>query len=87
MRDVEFDQLTDELIDAKASIADLESRLFAARDDYAGLEISWHQLRDEYSELARALGVPGDGFWGDPLVSHADVMARANELSNFARAA
>jgi hypothetical protein len=57
------------------------------RDDYKELEISWHQLKDQYSELARALGMPGDPFWGDPLDSHAVVLARAKELSSFARSA
>jgi hypothetical protein len=49
------------------------------RDEYKSLEVSWHQLKDQYSELARALGFDGDSFWGDPLVSHNDVLARARE--------
>ncbi len=47
------------------------------RDEYKELEISWHQLKDEYSELARALGAPGDPFWGDPLDAHPAILARA----------
>lgn len=57
------------------------------RDEYKALEISWHQLKDQYSELARALGMPGDPFWGDPLDSHAVVLDRAEELASFARTA
>lgn len=47
------------------------------RDQYKSLEIGWHQLKDDYSELARTLGMAGDPFWGDPLDKHAAVLARA----------
>lgn len=57
------------------------------RDEYKSLEISWHQLKDQYSQLARAIGMPCDPFWGDPLDSHHVILARAKELASFARTA
>lgn len=87
MKQAEIDQLTDELIDAKASVTDLEHKLFGLRDDLSASELAWMQLKDDYSALARAIGMQGDTFWGDPLASHADVLARAKELASFARVA
>lgn len=51
------------------------------RDELKGLEAMYMSLKDDYSELARALGFEGASFWGDPLVSHAEVLARAKTLS------
>lgn len=47
------------------------------RDDYKSLEQSYMLLRDQYSDIARALGFPGVGPWDDPIVEHADIIARA----------
>jgi hypothetical protein len=55
------------------------------RDKYKSLEISWHQLKDQYSEIARAVGMPSDPFWGDPLGSHADVLARVQQLVAYTK--
>lgn len=56
-------------------------------DEYKSLEQSWMVLKDQYSEIAIALGFKGDSFWGDPLVSHTDILERARELASFARCA
>lgn len=87
MSESEINTLTDELIDAKAELTELEGKYFALHDDVRSWELSWMQLKEEYSELARAIGMPSDSFYGDPLVEHTDVMARAKELAGFARAA
>ena len=39
-------------------------------------------LKDEYSELTRALGFKGDTFWGDTFVPHAEIVAKVKELMN-----
>ena len=49
-------------------------------DTIKGLELDWLMLKDQYSEVARALGFGGDSFYGDPLVSHEEVVARAKQL-------
>lgn len=85
MTQADIDKLTDELIDARAELDQLQGMFDSLRDEAQSSELSWMQLRDEYSEVARALGVPSDSFWGDPLVSHSDILARAKELASFAR--
>lgn len=50
-------------------------------DEYKSLEQAWMVLKDDYSEVARALGFPGCGWWDDPLASHKEIVARAKELS------
>lgn len=87
MTQQDSEKLIDELIDAKAELSHLQGLYDSLRDDARSWELSWMQLKDEYSQLARALGVPGDTFWGDPLVAHADVLARAKELASFAMVA
>ncbi len=47
-------------------------------------EIAWMQLKDQYSELAKAAGFSGDNFWGDPLVSHEEIVTRIKELAEKA---
>ena len=46
-------------------------------NEVKSLEVAWMSLKDDYSELARALGAPGDAWFGDPLEGHAQVLARA----------
>jgi len=54
------------------------------RDELKGLEAMYMSLKDDYSELARALGFEGNSFWGDPLVSHKEVLAKAKALRSKA---
>ncbi len=42
-------------------------------------EDDWLILKDQYSELARALGFEGDAWFGDPLASHGEILIRAEE--------
>ena len=51
------------------------------RDRYKSAEQAWMALRDQYSELARALGFVGDTYFGDPLVSHEEILERATKLA------
>lgn len=97
MTQLEIDKLTDELIDARASIVDLESKLFALRDDMLGVEldlVSAKADRDHYQyrsimhlrryyEVASALGFNPERDH----VAHAVVLPRAKELAMFARVA
>lgn len=52
----------------------------ALRQEFKALEQSFMVLKDQYSELAQAIGVEADAFWGDPLEDHAGVMAKAKLL-------
>jgi hypothetical protein len=45
--------------------------------EVAARESAWLSLKDQYSELARAVGCKGDAWFGDPLESHAEVVAKA----------
>lgn len=54
------------------------SEEYVARLEYKAMEHAYMGLQDQYSELARALGVEGDDFWDDPLVDHRDVLGRAH---------
>lgn len=56
-------------------------------DKYSFMEGQFMQMLDKYADLARALGFPGDGFYGDPLAPHAEIIARVVELASFARVA
>jgi hypothetical protein len=40
-------------------------------------------MQDRYAELARALGSPGGGFWGDPSETHAEILRRAEHLAEL----
>lgn len=50
------------------------------KEEYKALEQAWMSLKDDYAELARALGVKGDAWFGDPLKSHKEVIAVAKSL-------
>jgi hypothetical protein len=50
-------------------------------DEDKSLEQSWMVLKDQYSELARAIGFEGDSWFGDPLAEHDEVLKRANEFA------
>lgn len=56
------------------------------RDQYKSMEQSWMVLRDQYSEIARALGFEGDSWFGDPLASHAEILERAEAAAATWRA-
>ncbi len=43
-------------------------------------EQAWMVLKDQYAQLARAAGSPSDSWFGDPLESHEEVLARIKEL-------
>lgn len=47
------------------------------------MEQSFMVLKDQYAEVARALGFPGDAWFNDPLASHAEVVARAAEVAEL----
>lgn len=50
------------------------------RDEYKAIEQSFMVLKDQYSEVARALGFKGASFWGDPRESHEEIVATAENL-------
>lgn len=47
------------------------------RDKIKQLEQEWMALKDQYSEIARALGFEGDPFFGDPYEDHEVILRRA----------
>ena len=49
-------------------------------DRYECLKQDWMLLLDEYSEVAKALGFKGNGFFDDVIEPHEVIVARANEL-------
>jgi hypothetical protein len=51
------------------------------RDRFKDLEQSYMAIKDQYAEIACALGFEGDAWFGDPLASHKEIVARAKELS------
>ena len=53
------------------------------RSEFKAMEQSWMVLKDQYSEIARALGFAGDAWFDDPLASHDQIVSRA---SRYARA-
>ena len=52
------------------------------RDEYKAIEQAFMCLKDDYCELARALGFKGDPFWGDTFVPHAEILAKVKELTD-----
>lgn len=64
----------------------------SSSDEIRGLEQQWMLLKDEYAELARAVGANGDAWFNDPLESHQDIVKmalniRLAERQNLARKA
>jgi len=53
------------------------------RDQYKSMEQSFMVLKDQYSEVARAMGFPGDAWFNDPLASHEEIVARAAEVAEL----
>jgi len=49
-------------------------------DKYKDAEQQWMVLKDQYSEVARALGFDGDAWFGDPLARHEEIVERAARL-------
>ena len=47
---------------------------FELRQQLKAMEQQWMSLKDDYAELARAIGVEGDAWFGDPLASHKEVV-------------
>lgn len=37
-------------------------------------------IKDQYAELAKALGFEGDAFFGDPLADHQAIVDKAKEV-------
>ncbi|UQD69191.1 hypothetical protein JEY40_24560 [Bradyrhizobium japonicum] len=50
----------------------------------AETELKVMHLKDQYAELARAAGSPGDAWFGDPLESHEEVLERIKSLAEKA---
>lgn len=52
------------------------------RDEIKQLEQAWMVLKDDYSELVRLIcpEVKADGYFGDPLIEHKEVVERLKEL-------
>lgn len=50
------------------------------RDDLKSLEVSYMVIKDQYAELAKALGFEGDAFFGDPLADHQAIVDKAKEV-------
>lgn len=50
------------------------------RDEYKRAEQDFMSVKDQYAEVARALGFEGDAWFGDPLVTHSQIVARARDL-------
>jgi hypothetical protein len=44
------------------------------------MELAFMVTKDEYSALARAIGIQGDSWFGDPLESHGEVVQRAKSI-------
>ena len=51
------------------------------RDEAKALEQRLMVMQDHYAELARALGSPAGGFWGDPIETHAEILRRVEQLA------
>lgn len=54
------------------------------REKYKAEEQAWMVLKNQYSEVARALGFEGDAWFGDPLACHDEIVARAKALATHA---
>jgi hypothetical protein len=50
------------------------------RQEYKGVEAAFMSAKSEYSEIALAMGFSGDSWFGDPLASHVEIVARAKDL-------
>lgn len=44
------------------------------REKAKSLEQSWMSLKDDYSEICRAIGIKGDAWFGDPIISHKEIL-------------
>jgi hypothetical protein len=44
------------------------------------MELAFMVTKDEYSALARTIGIQGDSWFGDPLESHGEVVQRAKTI-------
>jgi len=51
------------------------------RDEAKALEQRLMIVQDHYAELARVLGSPLGGFWGDPTETHTEILRRAEQLA------
>lgn len=56
--------------------------MYTYYDEYKELEQMYMVLKDQYAELARALGFIGDSWFGDPLASHEEILRKAKYLNN-----
>lgn len=53
------------------------------RNEAKANEQAFMAIKDQYAELARALGFEGDAWFGDPLAGHDEIVARARELATL----
>lgn len=51
------------------------------RDECKEAQQAFMVARDEYSEVAAALGFDCDTWFGEPRATHAEVVARAKQLA------
>ena len=51
------------------------------RNEYKAIEQSCMYLKDQYAEVARALGFEGYAWFGDPLADHAEIVAKARTMN------
>jgi hypothetical protein len=61
---------------------DKEYDMFHLRQEVKSLEQSVMNEMDKYQSLAKALGFEGDAWFGDPLASHQEILAKAQALTN-----
>ena len=50
------------------------------RSEFKAAEQAYMVVKDQYSEVARALGFEGNAWFGDPLARHEEIVARAERL-------
>ncbi len=53
------------------------------RSEFKDAEQSYMVVKDQYSEIARALGFEGDAWFDDPLAGHDEIVARARRLAGI----
>lgn len=50
------------------------------RDKRKALEQEWMVLKEQYSDLCRAAGIPENALWGDPIWSHESCVSHIERL-------
>jgi len=54
------------------------------RQDLKAMEQAYMVMKDQYADLAQALGAPCDAWFGDPLVPHNEIVQRARLVVTLA---